>query len=194
MVMSGLSVNLTTLFLGRLRPLKRLTSTQSQELTAAFLNQLNEEKTMEKILLSIPMEVCAGPSIEPSTSAPESDALPTALRGPAANEKRFDFYHYHILSDIYRLHYVFYIKTGKEKHWQVRTQMIHVTDGSGGLVNQTVSVTSREINRLNLSLIIQFVHPPHSNRKRGKSFTSLLDILGIVCAASRLLPLIAKCV
>ena len=67
--MSGRSVNLSTLFLGRLRP-KRLTST-------SFLNQRKERNE------SIWPDVVSNPG----PLALESDALPTALRGPASFNK-----------------------------------------------------------------------------------------------------------
>ena len=59
--MSGRSVNLTTLFLGRLRPPKRLTSTSctyfGQLLTTALLEKAEGET-----------KVVASPGIEPRTS------------------------------------------------------------------------------------------------------------------------------
>ena len=75
--MSGRSVNLTTLFLGRLRPPNRLTSTsrtyyRQQLATLPFLNQRKEKR-----------KNVARPGMEPRTSHYESGTLPTALRGPA---------------------------------------------------------------------------------------------------------------
>ena len=77
MVMSGRSVNLTTLFLGRLRPPKRLTSTLCtcfrQLLTTALLE--SSGKRHESVW---PDRVS-----NPGPLAHESDALLTGLRGPA---------------------------------------------------------------------------------------------------------------
>ena len=64
-VMSGRPVNLTTLFLDRLRPPKRLTSTSCTH----FRQFLNQRKEKRKCMAGL---------------APESDALPTALRGPTS--------------------------------------------------------------------------------------------------------------
>ena len=76
-VMSGRSVNLTTLFLGRLRPPKRLTSTSCtyfrQELTTALL-----EKSGRRNESMLPDRVS-----DPGPLTYESGALPIALRGPA---------------------------------------------------------------------------------------------------------------
>ena len=69
-------LNLTILFLSRLRLPERLTSTSytysRQLLTTAFLNQRKEKRkyVADQVLNSGPLTL-------------ESDALPTALRGPA---------------------------------------------------------------------------------------------------------------
>ena len=74
MVMSGWSFNLTTLFLGRLRP-KRLTSTLCtyfpQYLTTALLESVEGE-----------MNIWPERVTNPGPLALESDALQTALSGP----------------------------------------------------------------------------------------------------------------
>ena len=72
MVMAGRLVNLTKLFLDRLRP----SCTYFRQLLTTALLQLMEGES----------KYVAGLGIEPGTSALESDALPTALRGPAERE------------------------------------------------------------------------------------------------------------
>ena len=76
--MSGWSVNLTTLFLGRLRPPKRLTRTSctyfSQYLTTALLEKAEGETKVSWL----PDRVS-----NPGPLTYESGALPIALRGPA---------------------------------------------------------------------------------------------------------------
>ena len=78
--MSGRSVNLTTLFLGRLRPPKRLTSTSCtyfrQWLTTAFLESAEGETKVH---------VCGRTGLSnPGPLALESDVLPIALRDSAS--------------------------------------------------------------------------------------------------------------
>ena len=74
--MTGRSVNPTTLFLGRLRPPKRLTSTSCtyfrQYLTTALLEKAEGET-----------KVCCHRVSNPRPLTYESGALPIVLRGPA---------------------------------------------------------------------------------------------------------------
>ena len=76
MVMSGQSVNLTTLFLGRFRPPKWLTTTLCtyfcQYMTTAHLESAEGERSM-----------WLDPVLNLASLALESDMLPTALCGPA---------------------------------------------------------------------------------------------------------------
>ena len=69
MDMAGWSVNLTTLFLGRLRPPKRLTCTLC---TVPFLNQWKEKRVCSQTRV-----------LNPGPLALESDVLLTAPCGPA---------------------------------------------------------------------------------------------------------------
>ena len=77
MVMSGRSINLTTLFLGRLRPPKLLTSTKCtyfrQQLTPAQVSGRNER-------------MWPGLVLNPEPLVLESDPLPTASDSPADQE------------------------------------------------------------------------------------------------------------
>ena len=70
MVMSGRSVNLTTLFLGRLRPPKQLISTQCpnfrQLLTNALLESVEGGNDRRKDFMS-DFHKCTWPGVEPST-------------------------------------------------------------------------------------------------------------------------------
>ena len=87
--MSGRSVNLTTLFPGRLRPPKRLTSTSCtyfrQQLTTALLNQRKEKR-----------KYVVRPGIEPRTSdlrvrCPTDDERLCANGTPFTSEKIFSY-------------------------------------------------------------------------------------------------------
>ena len=80
MVMSGLSVKLTRHFLGRIRPPKRLTSTSCTYFTStwSFLSKQSEK-----------WKYLAGSNSVLLHVALESDALSTALPGPAF--KVYDF-------------------------------------------------------------------------------------------------------
>ena len=94
--MSGRSVNLTTLFLGRLRPPKRLTSTSCtyfrQSLTTALLEKAEGET-----------KDVARPGIEPVPLTYESGALPIALRGPAClNEHKMQNYFEEVITHLER--------------------------------------------------------------------------------------------
>ena len=75
-VMSGRSVNLATLFLGSLRPLKRLTSTSCTYFRQLLITALLESAEVEVI-------VCCWTGINLGQLALGSDALPIALRSPA---------------------------------------------------------------------------------------------------------------
>ena len=69
--MSGRSVNLTTLFLGRLRPPKRFINTScTYFLTTALLESAEGETWPDRVS-------------NPGSLTFESDALPTALHGPS---------------------------------------------------------------------------------------------------------------
>ena len=74
MVMSGRSVNLTTLFMGRLRPPKRLTST-SCTLTSTSYTYFRQ------LLTTVLLEKAEGET--KVCCEKESGALPIALHGPA---------------------------------------------------------------------------------------------------------------
>ena len=78
MVISGRSVNLTTLFLGRLRPPKWLTSTPKWLTGTSSVTDNCHLESAE-----VETKYVAGPGIKPEPLALESDALSTALRGPA---------------------------------------------------------------------------------------------------------------
>ena len=78
MVMSGRSVNLTTLFLGRLRPPKRLISAPCTYYRQSLTTDLHESAEGER-------KVCRRTRVSNlELLALELNALPTALRGPAA--------------------------------------------------------------------------------------------------------------
>ena len=88
--MLGLSVNLSTLFLGRLGPLKQLTRTQCpyshQYLTLPFLNQWNDHRKDFMIDFHESMWPDQVWNLVPLT--PKSEVLPTAPCGPASCNRR----------------------------------------------------------------------------------------------------------